>query len=52
MTIIKTIKYIREAKKREAEYLARLEESSKRIEERRRAWYEAHGMTYYKDMTG
>lgn len=50
MNIIETIKYIKEAKRCEAEYLARLEESSRRIEERRRAWYEANGMTYYKDM--
>ena len=50
MSIIKTIKYIKEAKRREAEYLTKLEESSRRIDERRRAWYEANGMTYYKDM--
>ena len=47
-SIIKDINYIREAKQREAELTARLEESERRIEERRRAWYEAHGMSYYK----
>ena len=50
MNVMQTIRHIRKAKRREAEYLARLEESSRRIDERRRAWYEANGMTYYKDM--
>ena len=50
MNVIQAIKYIKESKKREAAYLARLEESSRRIDDRRRAWYEANGMTYYKDM--
>ena len=50
MNIIQTFKYIKETKRREVEYLARLEESSRRIEKRRRSWYEANGMTYYKDI--
>lgn len=41
-------RYIKEAKQREAELSARLEESEKRIDARRRAWYEANGMTYHK----
>lgn len=47
-SIIKDIRYIKEAKRKEAELSARLEESERRIEARRKAWYEAHGMTYYK----
>ena len=39
--------YIKEAKQREIELSARLEESEKRIEARRKAWYEANGMTYH-----
>lgn len=44
---IDSYRYIKEAKQREAELSARLEESEKRIEARRKAWYEANGMTYH-----
>ena len=47
-SILKDIRYIKEAKKKDIELTARLEESERRIEARRKAWYEANGMTYYK----